>query len=148
MGKYRLGFEPMGLLLFLIIMAPNILWFALPAPEDVLREPSATEVLDGIASVFQVLMAASLCGLRRRDLPKPGLPPIAAGVCLCCLLYYACWGAYYGGIVCPAVLLGLAAFPCLGFLLFAAGRKNFIALGFTLVFTVCHMIFAAVNFLL
>lgn len=35
--KYEFGFDVGCLLLFLIIMIPNFIWFAAPAPNDVLR---------------------------------------------------------------------------------------------------------------
>ena len=54
--EYKFGFNIYGLLLFLIIMIPNFIWFAVPAPNDVLRTESVTEVIDTIASVCQVLM--------------------------------------------------------------------------------------------
>ena len=57
--KYKFGFNIYGLLLFLIIMIPNFIWFAVPAPNDVLRTESVTEVIDTIASVCQVLMVIS-----------------------------------------------------------------------------------------
>ena len=43
--EYKFGFNIYGLLLFLIIMIPNFIWFAAPAPNDVLRTESVTEVL-------------------------------------------------------------------------------------------------------
>ena len=57
--EYKFGFNIYGLLLFLIIMIPNFIWFAVPAPNDVLRTESVTEVIDTIASVCQVLMVIS-----------------------------------------------------------------------------------------
>lgn len=36
--NYQLGFDPWGLALFLTIMLPNFVWFAFPAPNDMLRE--------------------------------------------------------------------------------------------------------------
>lgn len=54
--EYKFGFNIYGLLLFLIIMILNFIWFAIPAPNDVLRAESVTEVIDIIASVCQVLM--------------------------------------------------------------------------------------------
>lgn len=39
-GQYQLRLELGGLLLFLLIMAPNCLWFAAPAPRDVLDRKS------------------------------------------------------------------------------------------------------------
>lgn len=34
--KYKLSFDIWGLLLFLIIMIPDFVWFSVPAPNDVL----------------------------------------------------------------------------------------------------------------
>ncbi len=53
--KYRLGFDGWGLLLFLVIMSPNFVWFAVPAPKDVLRAASVTAALDAFASVYHLL---------------------------------------------------------------------------------------------
>ena len=59
--KYKLSFDIWGLLLFLIIMIPNFIWFLYPAPNDVLRADSVTGGIDNIASVCQVLMVMVLC---------------------------------------------------------------------------------------
>ena len=40
--KYKLG---------LIIMIPNFIWFAVPAPNDILRADSVTGAFDTLASV-------------------------------------------------------------------------------------------------
>ena len=40
--NYRIGFDWIGLILFLIIMIPNFIWFVVPAPNDVLRTESVT----------------------------------------------------------------------------------------------------------
>ena len=61
MKNYKLSFDIWGLLLFLIIMIPNFIWFSIPAPNDVLRADSITEVVDTIASICQVLMIIALC---------------------------------------------------------------------------------------
>ncbi len=42
-------------------MIPNFIWFAVPAPNDVLRAEPVTEVIDIIASACQVLMVIALC---------------------------------------------------------------------------------------
>ena len=54
--KYKIGFEFWGVLLFLIIMIPNFIWFAVPAPNDILRADSITKAVDTVGSVCQVLM--------------------------------------------------------------------------------------------
>ena len=51
--KYKLSFDIWGLLLFLIIMIPNFIWFAVPAPNDILRANSITETVDTIENVHK-----------------------------------------------------------------------------------------------
>lgn len=68
--RYRLEFDIWGLLLFLIIMIPNFIWFAIPAPNDILRANSITETIDTVASVCQVLIVVALCIFRNRETSK------------------------------------------------------------------------------
>lgn len=58
--KYRIGFDIWGLIIFIIIMVPNFIWFVVPAPNDIFRGESITETVDAIASICQVLMVMSL----------------------------------------------------------------------------------------
>ena len=148
MKKYRIGLDIWGLLVFLIIMIPNLIWFAVPAPNDIYRGDSTTETVDAIASVCRVLMVAALCFLRNVESKKLRISPFIIMAAGCCLLYFASWIAYYAGIVNAFVILGLTIPPCLVFLLFSIDRKNGIAIILTLAFTVCHLIYAAVNFLI
>lgn len=55
--KYKMSFEIWGLLLFLIIMLQNFIWFAIPAPNDILRANSITETIDTVAqaTVYYIL---------------------------------------------------------------------------------------------
>ncbi len=146
--KYRLHFDIWGLLLFLIIMTPNFIWFAVPAPNDVLRTDSVTETLDTVASVCQVLMIAVLCAVQNKECGKIGVSPLVITVIACCVLYFASWAVYYTGIVNAAVILGLTVPPCLAFLAFAIDRKNHIAIVPILIFTVCHIVYGTVNFII
>ena len=146
--NYRLGFDPWGLGLFLLIMLPNFVWFALPVPNDILRQESVTSLIDAIAQAFQAVMAAALCALVNTARPRPMKGGYAAGTAACVVLYFAGWAAYYTGIASAAVILDLCLAPCGAFLLFALGRKNGIALISAGAFTVCHLIFASVNFLI
>lgn len=63
----RFGFDAWGLLLFLIVMVPNFLWFAVSSPNDVLRTESVTPIIDTVGIVFQVLMVFTLCCVVRKD---------------------------------------------------------------------------------
>lgn len=148
MKKYKLAFEPWGLLVFLLIMLPNFVWFAVPAPNDVLRQESVTPVLDGIASVCQVLFAVALCGIVNRTREKLRLTPLIAASLCCGGLYAAGWIFYYAGFSGPPVILLLTLPPCLCFFFFALDRKNCIAAVPIAVFTVCHLIYSIANFMI
>lgn len=146
--KYRFGFDVQGLLLFIVIMIPNFIWFGLPAPNDILRADSVTEVFDTIASVCQVLMIIALCILINKERKRLSVTPLNAAVVVCCLLYFASWIFYYTGITNTVVILGLTLPPCFAFLFFAIDRKNIIAVVPILLFTICHLIYATVNFII
>ena len=147
MRKYRLTFGPYGLLVFLLIMIHNLVWFAVPAPDDILREESVTPVLDGIASACQVLLVAALCAIANRDRERLHLTPLTAASLCCGGLYAAGWAFYYAGFTGPPVILLLALPPCLCFFFFALDRKNYIAVIPIAGFTVCHLIYSIVNFM-
>lgn len=146
--KYRLSFEIWGLLLFLIVMLPNFIWFVIPAPNDILRTRSLTETVDMIASVCQILMIAALCIFRNREYRKMRVTPFIIIVVGCCFLYFLSWISYYGGIVNEIVIIGLTLPPCFAFLFFAIDRKNWIAFIPISIFTICHLIYGVVNFMI
>ena len=146
--KYKMSFEIWGLLLFLIVMLPNFIWFAIPAPNDILRTNSITETIDTVASVCQVLIVAALCIFRNREASKLCVTPLVIISAGCCLLYFISWIFYYAGIVNAGVILGLTIPPCLAFLFFAIDRKNGIAMIPISIFTICHLIYGVVNFII
>lgn len=146
--KYKLCFDVWGLLLFLIIMIPNFVWFFVPAPNDVLRADSITEVFDTIASICQVLMVIALCIFANKRNCKFRMTLLMIAVMICCLLYFASWTGYYFGIVNAVIILGLTIPPCLAFMFFAIDRKNMIAVVPIFIFTFCHLIYGIVNFII
>lgn len=146
--NYKFGFDSWGLILFLVIMIPNFIWFAVPAPNDVLRTESVTKVVDAIGSVCQVAMVAALCAIVHKERKKLGITPLIRAIIGCCLVYYLCWILYYTGVTNVVVILGMTVVPCLAFLFFALDRKNGIALIPIGGFTVCHVIFGVVNFMI
>lgn len=143
---YRFGFDPWGLLLFLLVMLPNFVWFAVPAPNDVLRADSVTPVVDAIASVCQVLTIACLCFLINETRGKLRFSPLLIAAVVCVAVYYLGWALYYSGIANAWVILLLTLPPCLSFILFAADRKNLPAVVSASVFAGCHVVFGVVNF--
>lgn len=145
--RYKLSFEIWGLLLFLIIMIPNFIWFAIPAPNDILRAKSITEMVDTVASVCQILMIVAICIIRNRESKKLCISPFIIMAAACYLLYVASWIAYYSGMTNVVVILGLTIPPCLAFLFFAIDRKNGIALIPISIFTICHVVYGVANFI-
>lgn len=146
--SYKLSFEIWGLLLFLIIMIPNFIWFAIPAPNDILRTKSITETVDTVGSVCQILMIVALCALRNRKSKKLYISLFIIMTAVCYFLYAASWIVYYNGMVNKIVILGLTLPPCLAFLFFAIDRKNIIAVIPILIFTMCHLVYGIVNFII
>lgn len=146
--NYKIGFDIWGLIIFLIIMIPNFIWFAVPAPIDILKADSVTEIVDTIASVCQVMMIIALCLLINKERKKISITKlITASICFC-LIYFASWVFYYLGITNSMVILGLTIPPCLSFLFFAIDRKNIFAVIFISIFTICHLVYGTVNFIL
>lgn len=146
--KYRFHFDIWGLLFFLIIMIPNFIWFAVPAPNDVLRMDSVTETIDMAASICQVWMVIMLCFFTNRESEKIRISPLMISVIICCFLYFISWVVYYIGVANTVVVLGLTILPCLAFLMFAIDRKNRMAMIPISIFTVCHLIYGMVNFII
>ena len=146
--RYRLGFDVWGLTLFLLVMAPNLIWFAVPAPNDVLRVESATPVVDMVASVLQVMTIACLCFVINKGRDRLRFSLLVAASLFCIVAYYMGWAVYYSGIANAWVILLLTIPPCAAFILFAADRKNWPAVVLASGFAVCHLIFAIVNFII
>lgn len=144
--QYRFAFDPWGLLLFLLVMLPNFIWFAVPAPNDILRADSVTPVVDTIGSVFQVLTVACLCFVIHKSSSKLRFSPLIIATIICVAICYIGWALYYTANVSPILILLLTVPPCLAFILFAIDRKNLPAILFATAFAVCHLVFAVVNF--
>ena len=146
--KYRFGLDISGLIIFLIVMIPNFIWFAVPAPNDILRKESATVLIDTIASVCQVLFFSALCIIINKERNKLKFSPLLFASIGCICLYYLGWVLYYTGIVNSIVILFLTLPPCFAFVLFALDRKNTIAVIPAICFTICHFIYGMVNYIL
>lgn len=147
MKKYALKFDLSGLLLFLTVMLPNFIWFAVPAPNDVLRNESVTPTLDLIASILQVSMVVLLCLLRNKSVSHIRFTSVKMALCsLSVLLYFTAWIAYSAGVINAIILLSLCVFPCAAFLFFEAEKKNYLAMIPTAGFTVLHVLYGMVNF--
>ena len=146
--NYKLGFDIWGLLLFLVIMIPNFIWFAVPAPNDVLRGDSVTPIIDAIGSFCQVAFIAAICILKRKNVEAVKLSKLVISALSLVAIYYLGWILYYLGMVNPIVIMLLTLPPCLSFIVYTIDRKNMIATIPTVIFTICHIIYGVANFIL
>lgn len=144
--RYRLGFDLWGLVLFLATMIPTFVWLAVAAPDDVLCAKSVTPAVDAIGFVLQVLFVAMVCFVVRKDTVRETSFMLSAIVCVA--LYFVGWVLYYIGMTGARVILLLSLPPCLAFVFYAIGRRNLLAIVPAVGFTVCHMIYAFVNFII
>lgn len=144
--KYRFGFDIFGLILFLLVMIPNFIWFAVPAPNDVLRTESITPIIDVIGSVSQVVFIAAICILIRKDVDKIRLSKLIILSLAMVITYFVGWILYYSGIVNPIVIALLTIPPCMAFIIYTIDRKNIVATIPAIIFTVCHVIYGVVNY--
>ncbi len=145
--RYKFCFSPAGVVIFLIVMLPTFLWLVFPAPNDVLREASATPVVDGIGGVFQAAMIVMLICLKNKDASRIRLSKWMLSCITCIGLYFSCWACYYAGTTNVLVLLGMTIPPCLGFFYYELDRKNYIAMMPTIGFAICHLIYCICNFI-
>ena len=141
-NNINLKFNIFGLLLFVIVMLPNIFWFIFPPPNDVLRKESLTPIIDTIASIFQIIMIVCLCFVNKKYAKKYDLLSL-----ICVAIYFLCWILYYFSIVNSVVILGLCIFPCLSFIFYEIRIKNWAAFVATIIFFLLHLIYGIKNFL-
>ena len=145
--KYKIGFDILGLLLFLIIMIPNFIWFAVPTSNDILRNESITPVIDMIASIFQVIMVIALCIIKNKHCQKPMKKIWFKLIIVSIIIYFAGWIVYYIGIVNALVILDLCIAPCVAFMLLSIARKNIFAFILSIMFMICHALYGIINFI-
>lgn len=88
MKNYKFCFDIWRLLLFLIIMLPNFIWFAIPAPNDILRTDSVTSIVDAIGSFCQIFFIIALCILQKKNTPKMQINPFIIMVIVSVILYF------------------------------------------------------------
>lgn len=145
--NYKLGFEIWGLVIFLIVMIPTFIWIAVPAPNDILRKESITPIIDIVGTFFQMLFAAMLCVLINKERKELRFSPLIIAAIIFIIIYFTGWIMYYCGNTSPLVIMALTLPPCLAFFFFALDRRNILAIFPIVCFTVCHLIYGVVNFM-
>ncbi|RCW76916.1 hypothetical protein [Saliterribacillus persicus] len=146
---YTFSFNRMALLIFFIIMIPNFYWFIVSAPNDILKSDSVTPIIDTIATITQILMIFGLAFIRNK---KATIFRFNSNwivmVLICCLAYYVAWIIYYQGIIQPVIILSLSLFPSLAFLFYAIDRKNWVVVMFAITYTILHLIYGIINYIM
>lgn len=145
---YKFGFDIWALGLFVLIMIPNIVWFCVPAPNDILRGDSVNEALDTAATVFQVIAVAVFILIVNKTRKKLNpYSPFFRGASVCLAVYIAAWICYFTGRANGFVIIFLAVMPCLSLGFFELERKCYPALLPTAVFAVLHIVSTCINYL-
>lgn len=144
--SYKLSFNISAVILCFAIMLPNVIWFATPTSNDILRVESSTPSIDTTASIFQALAIATLCSLKNIKACTRRISIYQILSISFCLIYYISWVLYYNSITQIINILNLAISPCLALAFFAIAKKNYIALISIFAFAMCHITYAVVNF--
>ena len=140
MKNYRVRFMPWALVLFVLIMLPNLTWFAVPSEGDALKQTAELPWLDAVQMIFQAIMIGCLCMLENTATKPLRLrSPLIVTALACCVLYYVSWAAYFCGAVNTLVLLALCLLPSAAFLLYGADRRNMPGVVADVGFTLCHL---------
>jgi hypothetical protein len=141
------GFSLVGVTVVVLQQLPGIVWAIRPPKVDPFAQNSGTplvEVLEKSFGIGTILLLAVV-------IAKAPLLPDLHGVFLIgafgvLAVYYAFYAAYYLGVTRLTVLLGMAAFPPLSFLLVALHQGNYPALLTNAVFGVVHVGLTYANF--
>jgi len=149
MKQYKFGFSIKGLIAFLLVMAPNIVWMIAPPVNDVLAGNSAAApALDIVQNVCRWMVVALLILLVNKSEKKNKLSKIfIAAAALCLLVYYVSWALYYIGYADPwMVVIGMAAAPSLYFIFVALWLNNYPAVVPGIIFAVIHTAITFINY--
>ena len=140
MALYTFGFSVMGLVIYILQLAPNILWMRRPPANNVLSKNSSPhKILNILEAAFGIATVAALILVVSTS--HAATNPLFLGLAVLFLLgYYVAWIFYYRGVVSPWLLIiGIAAMPPLYFFFAALWMNNYIALIPCIIFGVVHI---------
>lgn len=144
---FAAGFSLVGLVVVVLQQIPGIVWAIRPPEVDPFSQNSGTlpvEILEktfGIATILLLVVVFA----------RVHVPGTLSRVCLVSAFvvlaaYYALYVLYYRGFTTLPVLLGMAAFPPLCFLLVALHQGNYPAFVTSVVFGAVHVGLTYANF--
>ena len=143
------GFSPVGLLVAILQQAPGIVWAVHPPRDDPFARNSGTPVVEVLEKTFGIASLALLVVVVAYvAVPSPIADLALVGSFLVLAAYYLLYVLYYRGMTTTSVLLGMAAFPPLAFVLVATFQGNWPAIVTSVVFGGVHVRLTYVNFAL
>ena len=140
-------FSLVGLSVVVVQQIPGIVWAIRPPAEDPFARNSGTvlvEILEKSFGIGTVLLLVVVLAKAPLFLGASRVGLIGAFVVLAA--YYAFYVAYYWGVTSLPILLGMAAFPPVSFLLTAFHQGNYPALVTGIVFGLVHVGLTYANF--
>lgn len=147
--RYEIGFDKWGVILFLAVILPFLVWEMEPIDNDILDLPSITPVLDKFIIAFQIISVGSFLMFRNIDGRKPIKKSRKIAIGITFALYYIGWILYFTGCTRTiTVLLMITLMPIVTLLLFSSARKNYLAYCTLLVFLIFIISFVIINFLM
>ncbi len=134
------GFSLAGLAIVVLQQIPGIVWAIHPPKVDPFAQNSGTlrvEILEkgfGIATILMVVVVPARAAI------LPGLSTLfLVGAFVVLAAYYVLYILYYRGLTQLPVLLGMAAFPPICYLLIALYQGNYPALVTSVIFGIVHV---------
>lgn len=146
----KFGFSIAGLVIFIIPMLINILYVVWPPANK--KEDRKQPVWDQIEEISRVLYAVAICFLVSTQ-PINFKSIFFYGMVVFIVLYYIVWIRFFVGGRDISLLgksflfvpMPLAVFPVLYFIFSALLLKNYVALGFIIVFGIAHNVISYRN---
>lgn len=140
--NYKWGIDMLGILLFALLILPNIVYWCIPDFPDI----NGNLGLEIFSSILEVIGVAAMIALTRTEEQAPFAFFSLTGTFtwLFLLLDYLAWIFFFCGFANIAVILFLAVSPCVSLVSYQANRKNYVALVPTVAFAFLHIINIAV----
>jgi hypothetical protein len=141
----NIGFSWKGLMIFLLPMLPNILFFICKDPNGSMAATNNHLILDIIEHGSQAIFIALLIFVvSKKD------SPILCGYTIIMLIsllaYYGFWIVYFTAGTNYILLMSMAIFPVVYFILAEIWLHNILAIIPTLIFGIVHIIITHINY--
>lgn len=144
MNQY-LGFSWKGFLVVMLPMLPNILFFLYPDAITSGNTVKSHQVLDIIEHGSQVIFIAFLLFYKSKQ-EVPFRSNYVLGMLIFLVSYYVLWVLLFGGKKSLIVLLCMAIFSVIYFILAEIWLHNYIAIIFTMIFGFVHVMITYMDY--